>query len=88
MSKSQEQTFVLVHGHRHRFGLWHEMQAGKSKWAELRCIFCNRTMDRRSHAPQTTSVVDLMRYCSIGWLARLSIAAIAAPTKEPQPAAE
>ena len=72
--KSQEQTYIMIHGHRHRIGMWHAMQAGKSKWAELRCIFCNRVMDRRSHAPEEQAV-DLMRYCSIGWLARLAIAA-------------
>ena len=79
--KSQEQTYVMIHGHRHRIGMWHAMQAGKSKWAELRCIFCNRIMDRRSHAP-AEQAVDLMRYCSIGWLARLAVAASCEPTSE------
>jgi hypothetical protein len=88
--KSQEQTYVMIHGHRHRIGMWHAMQAGKSRWAELRCIFCNRIMDRRSHAP-TTQAVDLMRYCSIGWLARLYIAAECEPKSklgEPNGAAQ
>ena len=70
--KSQEQTYIMIHGHRHRIGMWHAMQAGKSKWAELRCIFCNRVMDRRSHAP-AEQTVDLTRYCSIGQLARKAI---------------